>query len=91
MSGSAPLSIEGCDDKQQFSERISSLVSIYVDVLHKRGMIFNTKPGKSAIMVPLAGPKMMKAKHWLNDLQGHLAVSYIRFQLVHQHMFLGGN
>ena len=69
LSGFVFLSIADCDDCQQFSERISALVSIYVDVLHKRGMILNTKPGKSAIMVSLEGPKSVKAKHWRNDLQ----------------------
>ena len=88
LSGSAPLSIADCDDSQQFSLFISALVSIYVDVLHKRGMILNTKPCRSAIMVSLAGLKSLEAKHWLNDLQCHLAVSDSRFQPVHLYRVL---
>ena len=90
LSGSAPLSIADCDDSQQFSERISAFVSIDADVLHKRGMILNTKPSKSAIMASLAGPESVQAMHWLNDLQGHLTVTDFCFQLVHQYRLLGG-
>ena len=69
MSGSAPLNIVDCDDKQQLSDRVSSSVSVYINVLHTRSMIVNTGPGKSAIMVSLAGPKSVKAKNWLSDFQ----------------------
>ena len=60
LSGSAPLSLADCWNKQQLTERISSLVSIYVNVLHMRGMILHTNPCKPAIMVSLAGPKSVK-------------------------------
>ena len=89
LSGSAPLNIVDCEDKDKFTERISSLVGIYIDVLHKRGMIFDTKPGGSAIMVSLAGPNSVKAKLWSNDFHGFLSVSDFLFQLVHQYKLFG--
>ena len=41
-------------------------------------------------MVSLAGPRSVKAKFWLDDLQGFLSVSDFRFQRVHQYKLLGG-
>ena len=90
LSGSAPLSIVDCTDKEQFSDKVSSFANIYIHVLHERGTTLNTKPGKSAIMVSLAGPKSVKAKGWLNNFQGFLTVCDLNFQVVHQYQLLHG-
>ena len=90
LSGSAPLDIRTCADFESFEERIASFTSLFVRTLHKRGMILNCKPGKSAIMLSLSGQNSKAANAWLAQLDGYLTVMQCRFQIVRFYKLLGG-
>ena len=62
LSGSAPLDIRTCPDFETFTDRVSNFIAIFVQTLHKRGMILNCLPGKCAIMISLSGQNSKAAK-----------------------------
>ena len=90
LSGSAPLDIRTCTDLGCFKDRITEFVSLFVHTLHKRGMILNCKPGKSAIMISISGQNSKAANLWLDQLEGFLTIIGCRFQIVRSYKLLGG-
>ena len=90
LSGSAPLDIRTCPDFETFTDRVSNFIAIFVQTLHKRGMILNCLPGKCAIMISLSGQNSKAAKQWVARLEGYLTVMQCRFQLVVAYKLLGG-
>ena len=90
LSGSAPLKISQCHDLASFQEAIASFVSIFISCLHSRGMVLNCKPGKSAILVSLAGVGSKKAATWLHTLGGYISIQGCMLQVVKMYTLLGG-
>ena len=90
LSGTAPLDIRTCNSRDMLEERIGDFVRVFMHALHKRGMILNTKPGKSAIKISIAGQNSCKVGRWIDLFDGRIDIDGFIFQVVHLYKLLGG-